>query len=84
MSPAVCMRCGARLVACTCEEPPRDPAYQTLEQERPGFEAFMREYYPDRSLARYGHTYEDAKVRDRWIGWQAKARTAPRIIARRA
>lgn len=81
-----CMRCEQPLVGCDCPDPNADsPEYRTLEAERPAFEAFMRMYFPERTLDRYGHTYADDKTRNRWIGWQAKARWTPaKIIARRA
>lgn len=77
-----CARCETR--PCGCEDPGRDdPAYRTLEDERPGFEAFVRQYFPQRSLVRYGHTYKEASTRGMWLGWQAKARVTPRLVARR-
>lgn len=80
---AICSRC--HLVPCVCTADHLPPEYQPLEGERDDFEAYMRTYYPERSLERYGHTYKDDKVRNRWIGWCGKARFATvRVVARRA
>lgn len=78
-----CTRC--HLVPCTCgTDHITEPQLVPIEAERPGFEAFIRQLWPEANLARYGHTYADHKVRNRWIGWCAHAHGPLRVIAKRA
>ena len=73
--------CGAcKHVPCDCEA--TMPTIYS-EAERDDFERYMRENFPERMLDRWGYTYRDGKVRDRWIGWCGRALTK-RTSAHRA
>lgn len=79
-----CTRCHKVPCLCTADHI-TDPAIKPIESERPAFEAFMRNHFPERSLERYGHTYADNKTRDRFIGWCGKVHyTDLKIVAKRA
>lgn len=52
----------------------RRPEFEPMEEERESFEIWVQFMWPERSLERWGDTYKDCKVRDRWIGWQGHAR----------